>query len=446
MRSSTRSLTRSITALALFATALATPAAAQFSQYTAPGSLLERATSRKEQMDQALENARWHLGPFRLSPWLAIRDAAYVSDVFSGTSGGTVEGQIQEDPDFTATVGAGLQGYVPFGPKTFVTFDVLPQYVWWQEQADRRRLDGYYGAGLFGFFNRLTAEATFRRAEEQGVVTPEFEQRIHSRQDRIAGLLELEVTPSIFAFVSAYSLEFTSLLEDLEDDPRVPPFEQLDRKEQVLRGGVEYRYRDRLRVAVGAERSDVEFPPSATAHNRSNSGTAPVLEAGYKDSRLELDAGLAFRSLEPKQGSEFAPFDETTGQLRASWTPRWRFSYTLYGSRSLTYSLEEGYSHFTADRLGLAIGSRFGRSSSVTLFGETGVHDYAAARPGVPVRQDDFTGYGTTIQLEVQERVRFSIGLLRTELESDFPGIDRSLTVFQTSVEVSAFGGAFTTR
>lgn len=435
--------TRSIMALALL---VAAPAAAQFSQYTAPGSLLQRSTSKREQMDQALENARWRLGPFRLSPWFAIRDAAYVSDAFSGSSGGP-EGRIEEeDPDFTITLGAGLQGYVPFGSKTFFTFDALPQYVWWQEQEERRRLNGYYGAGLFAYFNRLNAEATVRRAEEQGVLTPEFEQRIHSRQDRIGGALELEITPSLFAFASADAVELDTLVEDLGGDPRLPPFEQLDRQERVVRGGLEYRSGDRLRLAVGVERSEVDFNLDESGRDRSNSGTAPVVEVAYEGPRIQLDGGLAFRSLEPEPGSEFVPFDETTGQLRVTWTPRWRLSYTLYGSRSLDYSLEESYSHFTADRLGFAISSRVGRASAVNLFAETGEHGYAVSGLGAPPREDNFTAYGTSIQLQIRERVQLSFGVARTELDSNMPGLDRSLTVFHTSVEISAFGGAFTIR
>jgi hypothetical protein len=444
----TRSLTRTIMALALLA---AYPAAAQFSQYTAPGSLLQRSTSKKEQMEKALENARWHWGPFRLSPWIAIRDAAYVSDAFSGSSGdGTGQaGQIDEDPDFTITLGAGLQGFVPFGSKTFVTFDVLPQYVWWQEQEERRRLNGYYGAGLFAFFNRLNAEATVRRAEEQGVLTPEFEQRIHSRQDRIAGTVELEITPVLFAFASAEAFELGTLTEDFDDDPRLPPFHQLDRQERVLRGGLEYRSGDRLRLGVGVERSEAKFDPDESGRDRSNSGTSPIVEAAYTGPRIQLDGGLAFRSLEPEPGSEFVPFDEVTGRVRASWTPRWRLSYSLYGTRGLDYSLDESYSHFTEDRFGFAIGSRIGRASSVNLFAETGVHDYAVSgigAPGALPREDDFTAYGTSIQLQLEDRVRLVLGVTRSELESDIPGIDRSLTVFQTSVEISAFGGAFTVR
>lgn len=445
---STRSLTRSIMALALPAALAACPAAAQFSQYNAPGSLLQRSVSKKEQMEQALDKARWHFGPFRLSPWFAVRDAAYVSDVFSGSSGGPVE-QVEEDPDFTITVGAGLQGLVPFGSKTFFTFDALPQYVWWQEQEERRRLNGYYGAGLYAFFNRLNAEATVRRAEEQAVLTPELEQRIHSRQDRIAGTLELEITPALFAFVSAEAFEMDVLTEDLGDDPRLPPFEQLDRQERVLRGGLEYRSGERLRLALGAERSEVEFALDEAGRDRSNSGTSPIVEAAYKGPRIQIDGALAFRSLEPEPGSEFVPFDETTGQLRASWTPKWRLSYMVYGSRGLDYSLDESYSHFTADRLGLAISSKVGRASAVNLFGETGVHDYAVSGiggPGTLPRQDDFTAYGTSIQIQLKDRLQLTLGAVRSELDSSLPGLDRSLTVFQASVEVSAFGGAFTVR
>lgn len=430
--------TRLLTALALLAAA---PAAAQLSQYTAPGSLLQRPTSTREQMERALENARWRLGALRLSPWYAIRDAAYVSDVFAGSR----TGQAGEESDFTITLGAGFQGFIPFGSKTFLTLDAMPQYVWWQEQEERRRLNGFYGVGLFGLFNRLTAETTVRRVEEQGILTPEFEQRVHSRQDRVAGALELEILPSLFAFASAEAFEMDALEEDLGDDPRLPPFQQLDRQERVLRGGLEYRSGDRLQLAVGVERAEVEFDVEEAGRDRSSSGTSPVLEASYRGPRIQLEGSLSRRSLEPEPGSELVPVEETTGQVRASWTPRWRLSYNLYGSRGFDYSLDEGYSHFTTDRLGFAIGSRVGRTSAVNLFAETGVYDYAASGL-VPPREDDFTAYGTSVQLQLRETIQLNLGVMRTELDSDLPGLDRSLTVFQTSVEVSAFGGAFTVR
>jgi hypothetical protein len=444
MRLPTRATIRTLTVLTLL---VAAPAGAQFSQYTAPGTLLSRSPSKKEQMEQAMENARWHLGPLRVAPWFSIRDAAYISDVFAGS----IEAdQVDEKPDFTLTAGVGAQGYLPIGPKAFFTADVLPQYVYWQKQDERRRLNGYYGAGLFGFFNRLSVQATARRAEEQAIVTPEFEQRIHTRQDLFEGVVELRVARRLFLFGSAAGLTFEPLVEDLGDDPRLPRFVDLDREERVLRGGVEYRPDDRMRVAVGAERSEVEF--GGLVRDRSNSGTTPLLEASYDSDRLHLSGSLARRSLEPEAGSEFVPFDETTGQLRMTLVPRWRLSYSVYASRGLTYSIEPGYSHFTVDRLGGSIGSKIGRSSSVDIFYETGVHDYAATSAAVPLREDDFRAYGTGLHLQLSDRVRLEIGVQRTELESNLPGVaglagfDRSLTVVQSSLEISAFGGAFTVR
>jgi hypothetical protein len=439
-------LSRTLAVLAL----LAAPAAAQFSQYTAPGTLLNRGTSKREQMENALESARWHLGPLRVSPWFSVRDAAYVSDAFAGSSAGS--GPRKEEPDFTITAGAGAQGYVPFGSKTFFTVDALPQYVYWQKQDERRRLDGYYGAGLFGFFNRLTLQAIARRAEEQNVVTPEFEQRIHSRQDFVDAVGELRLGRAVYLFGSASELKFRTLTRALGDDPRLPAFGDLDRQERVLRAGVEFRPDDRLRLAAGVERSEVDFLDAA--RDRSNSGTSPVLEASYDTERLHLAGALARRSLEPEAGSEFVPFDETTGGLKATFVPRWRLSYSVYASRDLSYSIEPGYSHFTVDRLGASVGSRIGSSSSVDVFFETGVHDYAAvpaataATAAVPVRQDDFRGYGSALHLQLGERVRLNMGVVRTELSSGagFAGEDRNLTVFQSSLEFSAFGGAFTVR
>jgi hypothetical protein len=429
-------ISRTLAALTLLAAA---PAHAQFSQYTAPGTLLERGTSKREQMEKAVESARWKLGPFRLAPWLSVRDAAYVSDVFSGLGDGK-----DEEPDFTITVGAGAQGYLPIGTKTFFTVDALPQYVYWQKQDERRRLNGYYGAGLFGFFNRLSLQATARRAEEQAVVTPEFEQRIHTRQDRLEGIAELRLGRAIYLFGAASGFQFEPLVEDLGDDPRLPPFGDLERDERVLRGGIEYRPDDQKRVAVGVERSEVDF--GGAARDRSNSGTAPLLEASYETERVRLLGSVAWRSLEPEPGSEFVPFDETTGQLRLTLIPRWRLSYSVYASRDLSYSIEPGYSHFAVDRLGGSIGARIGHSSSVDVFFESGTHDYATTSAAVPPRQDDFQAYGTALHLQLSERLRLNIGVQRTELDSGLTGLDQTLTVVQSSLEFSAFGGAFTVR
>lgn len=419
------------------------PAAAQLSQYTAPGALTRGSGATKDELDRETEEARWHLGPLRLSPVVALRDAAYVSNVFTGTSA--------DEPDFTITLAAGLRGYLPIGSKSYLALDALPQYVWWQDQAERRRLNGDYGGSLYGFFNRLTTEATLRRVEEQTFVTPEFEQRIHTRQERFGAALELDLASAFSVFVSAHQIETQNLLDEDElADPRIPAFEQLDREERIARAGVEYRFPSNLSVAVGVEHTETDFLDPA--RDRSSSGTDPVVEVEYEGTKLQAQASVTRRTLEPEEGSELAPYDEMNGQLQLTLTPRWRLSYTLYGTRTPVYSLQPGFSHFTSDRLGLSVSAKLGeRGSTLTVFGEQGLHDYepvpgAIVLPGGATREDDFSALGTSLRLQVRERLLFSVGVVRTEIDSALPGFDRELTYATASIEIRAFGGQISIR
>jgi hypothetical protein len=432
MRSSLRILVAVLPLLA------AAPAAAQFSQYISPGTLLGHETSKQPQIEKAVDEARWHLGPLRLAPWVGLRDAAWVTNVFAGSGG-------QKKPDFTVTVGAGLQGFLPMGPKTYLTIDALPEYVYWQKESERRRLDGQYGLGLYGFFNRLTASAEVNRVEEQTIVSSEFQQRIHTGQESLQGALDLQITSLISLFTSARRGRTLHLLSSAErEDPRIPPFEQLDREESLIRAGVELRPTQRLSVAVGAERSIADFL-HATG-DRSNSGTSPLLEMSWAQKHIQAQASVVFRSLKARGGSSFTPFDGVSGQAQVMVTPRWRFSYALYGSRNLSYSLEGSSPWFKDDRYGVAVISRFGRNAVLTVFGEDGTHDYASGSGVGPPRTDDFSAYGTNLRLTLRRQTDLSMGLVHTDLNSAIPGLDESLTVFRASLEISVFGGRLTVR
>ncbi len=57
---------------------IAAAASAQFVQYTTPGTRLQPPETTQERLDEAMENARWRLGPFLLHPWLELRDVGYI--------------------------------------------------------------------------------------------------------------------------------------------------------------------------------------------------------------------------------------------------------------------------------------------------------------------------------------------------------------------------------
>jgi hypothetical protein len=399
-------------------------ASAQFVQYTPPGGPARPPESRKEELEREIEEARYRLGPVRVEPWLRLRDVAYVRSFFS--SG------VEIPSDFTATVGAGLRGYLRTGRKVMWTAQVLPEYVWWADQQERRRLNGVYGLGVYGFFNRLTVEATAGREQEQRIVTPEVPQPVSARGDGANLLVEVEVSGAFSVFAASSLVRQENLVDDL-DDPRTEGLDLLDRDERVARAGVRWRPREKWTISLGAERSEVDFNRSAL--DRSNSGTAPVLGVRLDGSRVLAEVNLAARALEARQGARFADYDGVTGNAAVTLSGG-SLQYGLYGSRNLVYTLTPEYAYLEDERLGAVIGLTLSRRSQARLFAETGANDYTVLVSGTPERQDDLTSYGASLRFGVRDAAGITLAAVRSEFDSNLPGRDRTYTSVGITINI----------
>ncbi len=429
MRLASLSCRAPLLALAL-GLAAAPPAFAQFAQYTPPGGVADEPGTRKENMEKAIEAARWHLGPLRVEPWFGLREIGYVDDAApqaDGTGG--------QDGQFTATGGAGLKTYLPMGPKVVLAAHFLPEYVW-AEEEEMRRTTGRFGAGFFGFFNRLTVEATATRTEQLAVVTPEVLRRTDSRADQAAGSLELNVLRSLYVFAGS-TLTRVENQVDAADDPQLALLSRLDREEQVTRAGLRLKTRRGWRIGAGFERSDVDFEREAgegpSSADRSNSGTAPVLELVRVEGKIEAAVDVAWRSLEPKGDAPFVPFDGVTGSLRLGWGSGGRLTPAVYAARNLVYALDPDYSYLESDRYGLSLALRLGHRTQLVAFAETGTDDYQPTDLAPP-RSDDQLAYGITAALDLGRSLRFSFGWSREEYDSNVAAGDRDLTVLRGGV------------
>lgn len=393
---------------------------AQFRQYTPPGGAAEEAPSGKEAIEQRMEEARWHLGPVRLEPWLGLRDAAWVDDVFATTEGSAED----EVSDFTATVGAGLTAILPTGSNVFWTAQAQPTYVWWQDLEDRRQFAGSYGAGVSGYWNRLELEVFADRRETQGFQSLETAQLTVTRQDRLGLDGQIRLTGALWLFGGATVREIEDVVED-EEDPRLSPFSRLDREETTVFGGVAWVPSERVRVGLGAEATEADFAPGA--RNLSNDDVAPTLQVslGGDDATLSADVDLALRSIEPTLGSRFPGFDQLAGQARVRLQPGWRLSYEVYAVSQPVLSLLDDYSHFEETRLGLAVTARVGREGRLRLYGDVGDLDYQELTPAALPRTDDVTAWGASLTFPLGRALSLETGWQRLELDSDLPGLDR---------------------
>jgi hypothetical protein len=413
------------------AASIAAPLLAQFDEYRPPGGVVEPPADRKKALKSASESARWHLGPVRLSPWWELRDIQYVDNSF-GVSDGT-------KGDLTATVGAGLRAYFRTGPKVYWRIQALPEYVWWRENSDRRRLNGRYGLGAYAFWNHLTLEATADRAQEQKFVSPEVSALTQARSYRGALAIDFRVTDRISLFAGAERIGLRNLVSRA---PGEAPFDQFDRDENFLRGGARYRLPRGFSIGAGVEHAAIDFIDAPERTDRSNVGTSPFLELSQQNEDRFFNLEIAARSADPRPGSSFVPFSSTTAKLTAGFGTGSRLSTSAYGSRGIVYTLASGYSYLEDDRVGGSLNFKVSHRTSVRMFAEVGRDTYRVAVPGTPERRDDLRAYGAELNLATGRSSSFGLRLNRVDLTSDRPGFDRSVTTIGAGLTLRSGDGS----
>ena len=393
---------------------------AQFDEYKTPGGPEGRPDSRKAALDRAVSSARWRLGALHLDPWIGIKNVEYVDNAF-GTAG-------QATGDLTATAGAGLRAYLRAGRKVVVAAHVLPEYVWWRDLTDRRRLDGRYGLGVFAYGNRATLEVTATRDQEQRIASPEVLQQIHTRNDRGELALEVPLGGAFSVFGDASRLAVRNLAPSSGADPREAELAGLDRDETLLSGGLRWSLPRRWTLGAGVERSDVQFVDRGGPLDRSSTGTSPLVELRRDDPDLYVNLRVARRSLAPKGGSSFTPYHGATVDGSVGLRTDRRLSIWLYGSRDLVYSVTAGYSYIRDDRAGAALQWRLGWRTGLRVFGEAGRNGYTAAAAGIADRRDDVQSYGATLTFGLRGSANLVVHAARDQFRSNLPGLDRGLT------------------
>lgn len=390
-------------ALALGIEALGSALPAQVRQYTPPGGSASESAHRKEAFAEAVEQARWHLGDLRIDPAIWIADLAWVDRSGDNTSG-------DSNSDLTGRAGAGLRAYLPVGSKTTVAAYALPEYVWWKERADDRRLNQRFGLGTFTYFNRLAVEASAERNEDFDYATGEVLARYTSRTERLGLALEVPLFRQLTLFARGEQSRVRSLVDGESDPALASFFSGLDRDEISYRGGLRYYLRERLRFGAGVGHSESDFEPGAL--DRSNSGDFWYVEMGYERPKLTVEVHYQENQLAAVDGSGFTDFDDSTAAARIGWRPRETFGMRLYATRQLAYSLLVSDSTAYVDEIaGLGFDVAIGWRMRFDAFLESGTHSYVTTPSSSPnTREDDVTNLGAELRIELRSRMSLRVG------------------------------------
>ncbi len=406
----------------------ATRASAQFEQYTPPGSFEETRESMEELLNRSMKEARWRWGRVFLHPWLGLRDLSYVDPV---TDRDGVTGS-----DVTASIGAGIRAYAPIGRELTLTAHALPEYVWWQDLSERRRVNGRYGAGLFGNLGRTGLEITASRTDDGRYVSSEIEEQINTREE--LGRLALEVDVgrglSIFGEGSVRRLRF---VDDAEIEG-LPGLGSLERDEEIRRVGFRLPLPRGLTLGLGVEISEIDFTEN---DDRSHSGTSPIVELDYEGSPFYFAIHLALRDLEPEPDSRFVAYDDVTGDLETSWKLSDKTDLQLFGYRNLVYSAEVPWEYFEETSLGLGARIALRSQMSLRLYAEQGDSAYVSFEPASPERNDDHNTFGGQLQIGLG-RVTLTLDASTTDYDSNFPDRDRTTTTIRSGLTLGSRSGS----
>jgi hypothetical protein len=363
---------------------------------TPAGTGAEIPVSRQAQLEAALEEARWNLGPWRVAPWIGIENVSVVR-------GEQLAGDSNDDgEDLTATAGAGFRAYLPFRSEAMLAVHALPRYNWWQDNSDRNAVIGRYGVGFFGFFNRLQTELSARRVEDLGFLSADRLVQQPIRDDEALASAQLRLGGSTAVFGST-TLGRTRVLDtdaDLEDGAAT----LLDRDRHESRLGARYLLRgERGYLGVGILHEQTDFVRAEL--ERSNEGTSWYAEAMLRGNNMDVLVGYDQHDLEAQEGGTFPGFSGSTGRAAVAFRPGHRLRLQLYGRRDLGYSAASVARFTEEQRVGVGVQLPIGRGT-IEGFYEQGDDRYFG---DVPLTED-VTAYGASIGVRLGRFLGLSVG------------------------------------
>ena len=412
-----------ILAGALLGLVTALPAAAQLVTNSVPR---QRTVPLQETIEQTMAGARWHWGPFRIQPRINLTNFGYNNNVY-----GVIDENDAID-DWSATVQAGIEAYLPFGPKTVIRARALPEYSWYQELEERRHLGGQYDVSLLGFFNRLTLEANGFTEDRQTIINSEREAIGIREGTGGSARVELEIFQRLALFAGGDQRTLSHERPIEIDDPELQ-FQRLDRDESAARAGVRYRFRSYFDVALMQEQTATEFEIDSAL--RDNESEATLLSVHYDRPKFFVNLTGGNREGTAANGSSFIPYSETTGSYFAQYRLTAPIDFEVFGRRDVVYGLYANNPYFLESRNGAGLGVQFGRRLLIRGWTETGSNDYPdRGAAAAPIRSDDVTLIGASLSVPLWRQLVLTVGGTETDYDSNISGYDRSILRWTSTI------------
>jgi hypothetical protein len=387
-----------------------------------------RTIAAKEEVDADMQSARFHLGPIRMIPTIAVRDAGYDNNVFGTT--------VNPTSDWFFTVRGGLRFIVPFGTKIYLRGSALPEYTWYDKLEERRGFGGLYEASLYAFFNRMTVQLRGYDQETFVQYSSEVPTKVLTRIQDGSGGFEINLLNKLAFFAKAEGQRSRYSTEG-----QIPgdPVNLNDRTDTSVRGGPRYYVTPDWSISAAVEQTWSDFVNQPLL--RDNQSRAYLLGVQYVRPRLFFNLSGGYRTGDPRDGSIYPSYSTGTGSFFASFFAlRW-LEFQAYGRRRVQYSLSQDNPYYFENRIGGGINLEVLDRVLLRGYGETGPNQYPIGQVNngvVTHRRDQVTLFGGGASTIIVRPVVLTGLVTRTEYAGNVPGNDRTITRFTITM---AFNG-----
>lgn len=409
------------------------PPATTSSQFMGSFSSSVTLIPKRESLVAEAEAMRLRFGPLRVRPRLYVGNLGYTNNFYG-------EADDARSGDFTATVGGGANVLVPVSPTVFLKGSVVPTYIWYADNADRRAFGGTYEASALAYVSRLSFQLTGGAYSSVVNVSSEVEQPVEQSvlQGRLLAQWEVSGRTTLTGDVNLQRRRYGEGGLSAEELATVSSHDGTD---TVWSVGVRRRVGARLLVGLSYEQGDLAFVSAGALRDARSRG---VLGSAFLDrGRLQTNVYGGYRDFQPTAGSSFTSYSGLSGGATVSYALTRLFSLTLLGRSNLVASLYENNAAFVERRGGATLGVRLKRADLLGAY-ELGVNDYPAesAQPGgaSAKRRDDVQTLRGTLRVKAWKHLRLTIDGSWSRYTSNLPGLDRSVFQLGTTVGLGESG------
>lgn len=372
------------------------------------------------------EDTRWRWGTFRVQPTMGIGNLGFVDNVFVDSD----SPQPEAINDFNLSAFAGLNIYQVLSDRAALAFILRPQYVWWQDLEDRRRLNLHAGAAAAVELNRVFFDGELQRTENQNIVTEEAEQLINSRRDILDATFGVSIYRSL-AITVAYLRDESENLLDEQSSALVPDFTRLDDTTETRTVGLRGEPWRNTTIQLGYGERESE----AVNTLRKFKGDGPTLDVVVNQNALSIIASIQDFDLGPVGTSNFEPYQDFTGQVAVILGTAEGRSLFLQADKSLTASVRGALSDFESTRYTIASNSPLGERLGLQIAYTVGERAFRGSD-----RTDDTQKISATLQIDLARQTSLTARYEQSEIDSTNVDFDRNINRFTVGLSVGLPG------